>query len=87
MVVVTDGSSNDPKATIKEAKANNKAGITMYAVGIGNNLNNKELREIAGSKKRLVQKSSFQALINGFADIAADACNCKNLYNIYDICI
>ena len=79
IVVVTDGESNDPKLTIKEAKVNNKAGITTYAVGVGSNLNNAELKAIAGSEKRLIVKSSFQSLINGFADIAADACKGKKM--------
>ena len=74
IIVITDGKSNKPDETIKQAKKNNKADITSWAIGVGKRLNEEELKEIAGKDSRFIVKSSFASLINGFSGIAADAC-------------
>ena len=46
-VVVTDGRSNSPSATIAAAKRVHASNILTYAVGVGSNLNMDELNAIA----------------------------------------
>ncbi|KAK2171367.1 hypothetical protein NP493_1068g00015 [Ridgeia piscesae] len=48
-IVITDGESEDPVMTEKAAKVARDDGIIMFAVGVGNKANRKELVSIASS--------------------------------------
>ena len=58
-VVVTDGVSNSPTATVAAANNVHNAGIETFAVGVGSNVNNDELNAIASDP-------SFVSLLSGF---------------------
>ncbi|XP_064616192.1 uncharacterized protein LOC135480311 [Liolophura sinensis] len=46
-ILVTDGRSNDPTATVNAAERARKMKITMFAVGVGNNIDQSELNDVA----------------------------------------
>ena len=46
-IVLTDGKSNEPSQTVMEAMKAHDAGITMMAIGVGDNLDMNELEAIA----------------------------------------
>nr|KAG5710001.1 hypothetical protein BaRGS_030077 [Batillaria attramentaria] len=46
-VVITDGKSNDATETARAARECRSAGITMFAIGVGNRIPISELNEIA----------------------------------------
>jgi len=46
-IVITDGQSNDPTATMVEAKKAKDAGIVMFAIGLTDLINEDELKAIA----------------------------------------
>jgi glycerophosphoryl diester phosphodiesterase len=63
LIVLTDGQSSDPNATIAAANAARAAGITVIAVGIGAGPDNAELRGMASSIGLIFTPGSFEDLI------------------------
>nr|KAG5710519.1 hypothetical protein BaRGS_013165 [Batillaria attramentaria] len=61
-VVVTDGQSHDRRQTALEAKKAADANITVFAIGVGNNVEHAELEEIAGDAGRLYMCSNYHTL-------------------------
>ena len=68
LILLTDGQSTVPIETAKEAELIHKENITVYAVGIGNNVDMNELQIIASSPEQLYSVSNFDALQNILAD-------------------
>ena len=64
MVVITDGVSSNPEVTQREAEAAKKAGIYVFAVGVGQSVDAMELKGIASSPtdRFMFSVSSFHAL-------------------------
>ena len=46
-IVITDGLSHDEEATAREAREAQEQGIHMFSIGVGHNVDQKELRAIA----------------------------------------
>lgn len=63
-VVITDGISKNPPATIMEAKLAAKMGISMFAVGIGQKIAIKELEGIASTQNQVMAINDFSELRN-----------------------
>jgi uncharacterized protein YegL len=58
-IVLTDGQSNDPEATVLASTLLHQAGINVYAFGIGTGVNVEELTTIASSPLNVFQIASF----------------------------
>ena len=61
-IVITDGDSDNTTATRVEAEAAHKAGITMFAVGIGMAVNETELSSIASQVEFVFKVESCDGL-------------------------
>jgi len=61
--VITDGASTDPKKTVVSAMRTHDADITVFAIGVGKDLNIAELEIIASSPTCL-----YVALLQGFTE-------------------
>ncbi|XP_046341813.2 collagen alpha-6(VI) chain-like [Haliotis rufescens] len=61
-IVMTDGQSQDWEKTQKEAAKARDAGISMFAIGVGLNLSQKELLGIAGDQDRVFTVADYKAL-------------------------
>lgn len=86
-VVITDGRSNSYSATVLAAESAHDEDITLFAVGIGSNVNSNELTAIASD-------SSYVSTISGFdtsqfdaiqTTITNEACTSEYRYNIYTL--
>ena len=85
--MLTDGQSQDKSRTISAAKSARYSGIKMFAIGIGNSIDQNELRAIGSNgRKRKVGSSvfhlnSFSSLQSGsFRNMISDrACNGKHI--------
>ncbi|XP_076097610.1 collagen alpha-5(VI) chain-like isoform X1 [Mytilus galloprovincialis] len=62
VVVLTDGQSSSPSSTTSQAKQLHDTGATVFAIGIGSNVNTHELQTIADSPHHVYQVSGFDAL-------------------------
>lgn len=79
-VVVTDGRSNvNPDLTIPSAEALHEDSVTVFAVGVGRNINNDELNGIASSERFVILLSDFNLMeFSGLQRrISAEACISK----------
>lgn len=61
-VVITDGRSVSPKATVAEASLAKSEGITVIAVGVGTQIFTEELSQMATSPQKHFEVSDFSAL-------------------------
>ena len=61
-IILTDGKSNDPEETWKEAARAKKAGIHIIAIGVGAGAKKEELEDIASSAADVYQVTSFDML-------------------------
>lgn len=77
LIVLTDGMSNNYNKTITEAGKLRKQKLTVYAVGIGSNVNQKELNAIASDNDHMIIISSFDQLGNLAANITQTECKGK----------
>ncbi|XP_067664921.1 cartilage matrix protein-like [Haliotis asinina] len=64
-VVITDGQSKDTEATIAAAKAAHRAGIYVFAIGVGESVDQDELKDIASSPN-----SQFIFTVSDFAALS-----------------
>ena len=62
IIVFTDGESNDPFVTAKQAKLAHHMGINVFAIGIGEGPKMNELRAIASDDQYVFSVNSFEAL-------------------------
>ena len=74
-IVITDGDSDNKKATRVEAEAAHKAGITMFALGIGRKVDDTELGWIASQKDFMFNNLSFDELGTIASILSARICN------------
>lgn len=76
LVVITDGVSNDPAATIASAQAAAGAGIETFAVGIGSGISYAELLAIAGGdSSRVFTVDDFDGLTAELSSVSSAVCN------------
>ncbi|CAH1791712.1 unnamed protein product [Owenia fusiformis] len=75
-IVITDGKSRFPHKTIKEARLARKAGIFMFAIGVGQDVSNQELNAIASepSENFVFKVYNFRALDKIRELLAIKAC-------------
>lgn len=79
-VVVTDGQSNiNSSLTIPSAEALHGDGVTVFAVGVGGNINTNELNGIASSESFVILLSRFNLMefVGLQRRISAEACISK----------
>ena len=62
VMVFTDGESNEPKDTVKEAEKLHKVADRTYALGIGSGINYKELHDIASNDSFVGEMTDFAQL-------------------------
>ena len=61
-MLITDGKQS-VRANLSAASSGIKnKGVTVYAIGVGNNVKESELQNIASSKEHVLNISSFQEL-------------------------
>ncbi|XP_055863251.1 cartilage matrix protein-like [Biomphalaria glabrata] len=73
-LVITDGDSFNKTATAEEAKAARKSGIQMFAVGVGSQVGQTELRNIAGDMSRVSKVDNYGQLKNLIKSLANRTC-------------
>nr|BAK86420.1 BMSP [Mytilus galloprovincialis] len=61
-IVITDQTSTDTAATKREAEQAKKEGITLLTVGIGNNINPRELQGLSSSERFIHRTDNFNSL-------------------------
>ncbi|XP_078669871.1 collagen alpha-6(VI) chain-like [Branchiostoma floridae x Branchiostoma belcheri] len=71
-IVVTDGQSSDDVAAPSQAAQN--LGITMYAIGVGGNVDQAELNQIASTSQYVTTVADFDALDAQMDAITATVC-------------
>lgn len=77
VVVLTDGQSSSPSSTTSQAKQLHDTGATVFAIGIGSNVNTHELQTIADSPHHVYQVSGFDALNGIQYELNQAACASK----------
>ena len=81
MIVITDGSSENPAETIRQAQLAKADGIRIIAVGVGNNVFLEELQEIATNQQKLYRAPDFAALRGIESDIRNMICRGNFIYS------
>ncbi|KAL4224060.1 collagen [Mactra antiquata] len=78
-IVLTDGQSQDPKSTKAKAKLLHDAGISVFVIGIGNQVDKDELENIGSkpSKQYVFMIDDFDALSYIREELAVKACEVK----------
>ncbi|KAK2157693.1 hypothetical protein LSH36_186g01011 [Paralvinella palmiformis] len=61
-IVITDGESTYTDMTAYQAKLARQHGVTVFAVGVGHSVNEKELARIASSPEYVFEVDTFEAL-------------------------
>ncbi|KAK3082937.1 hypothetical protein FSP39_009509 [Pinctada imbricata] len=62
MMVITDGQSQDPRATAAAARRAHNAGVKTFAIGVGNRVKATEMDTIASDKNYVFHVSNYDAL-------------------------
>lgn len=76
LVVVTDGASNNPQATIDAADNARGTGMRIFAVGIGSGTSYAELLAIAGGDaSRVYTTNNYDGLTAQLGPLSAGVCN------------
>src|SRR5688572_4660382 len=76
-IVITDGDSNNPEETKKEAQLCHQEGIQVVAIGVGSNVGKTELQAIASRPDMVHSVESYAALEKLGLILAAKACGSK----------
>lgn len=79
LIVITDGSSENPAETINQARMAKDEGIRIMAVGIGNNVFKEELQQIATNERKFYTAPNFAALRGIESDIRNMVCRGKHV--------
>ncbi|XP_062619461.1 collagen alpha-1(XII) chain-like [Saccostrea cucullata] len=74
LIVMTDGMSNDAKATILQAQKLHRMNIETFAIGIGGGVNMAELKHIASDPQKVFTVTNFDALKTLEFEILEMAC-------------
>ncbi|XP_062621271.1 sushi, von Willebrand factor type A, EGF and pentraxin domain-containing protein 1-like isoform X4 [Saccostrea cucullata] len=73
-VVLTDGISKDEAKTRQAAKALKDMGVTMYAIGVTDIKNKKELNDIASGSEKVITFQSFSELAEKLESLVKLVC-------------
>ena len=73
-IVMTDGQSDYPQLTVQEAIMVRYSGITVFAIGIGDRVDDFELTMIASAPEYVFTVNSFDALVTIREMLAISAC-------------
>ena len=81
-IILTDGTSNSFNNTIQQAALLKQAGVTVFAIGVGN-INQKELQEIASqpSSSHMFVVNDFNALTQINGSLKQATCEGNNYFN------
>ena len=63
-MLITDGKQTGNADLSAASSGLKNKGVTVYAIGVGNNVDVLELRKIASSQKHVLNSPSFQELHN-----------------------
>ena len=76
IILITDGQSKDPNATLAVARAARQEGITLFAVGIGEGVDSGELHAVASqpSEDFVFMVDDFHSLSSKKMLLAARTC-------------
>ena len=77
MIVITDGQSQNPRATAAAADRVHKSGVKVFAIGIGNHVMKTELNAIASDKDHVFHVQNFDALHLLKEELQNKVCACK----------
>ena len=77
MIVITDGSSENPAETIRQARLAKEEGVRIMSVAVGNNVFVEELEQIASAKRKFYRAADFAALKGIEKDIQNMICRGK----------
>lgn len=75
MVVFTDGAPDDAETTISAAEHAKKSNITIFAVGIGDNIDEDNLKSMASQESFVIPVSSYEQLIQFIDKINSVTCS------------
>ena len=80
-IVLTDGLSRTPDVTAREAELARKVGIQIFAIGIGEGIDKRELMDIASkpTDKFFLHVDDFGSLLNIKLKLAARSCTVEPL--------
>lgn len=83
-IVLTDGKSNEPAKTAREAKLAQKYGIHVFAIGIGEDADLEELQAIASDpdENYVFQVSDYEALLKIYDIVAIKTCEGRPYANL-----
>ncbi|XP_046558693.1 collagen alpha-6(VI) chain-like [Haliotis rubra] len=73
-IVLTDGKSQEPELTEKQARITRDAGVEMFAVGIGRSVSEEELRNIAGVDDHVFTVTTYNLLGTIRSRLAFQSC-------------
>ena len=84
-ILLTDGYSQDERATQIEARASQNAHIEIYVIGIGKYIKKSELKAIANQphSKYLYYTPSYEALDHIRDDVIKQTCKSGNSCNFF----
>ena len=77
-IIITDGESEEPASTAEEALTARKKGIRLFAIGVGDKVNRKELYNIASSEDLVFTVDGYGALDSLRNILAWKACPGRN---------
>ena len=80
-IVLTDGHSNAGADVVTASEAARNLSIELFALGIGNGIDEDELLQIAGSQDRVFRIDNFTNINDARALITQGSCKC-NYYNV-----
>ena len=75
---MVDGDSSEPKKTASEALLAKEAGITLFAIGVGRQVNFPQLRDIASSPEYAFRVNNYEALESIKEKLAIKTCEGSN---------
>lgn len=80
LVVITDGVSTNPSLTIAAANTTASMGVRAFSVGIGNSINQQELRDIAGGNgSRVYTTNDYDELSEVLNPLSLQVCENESL--------
>jgi collagen type VI alpha len=77
VIVMTDGKSRNSSLTKQEANRLHRAGIKVFAIGIGNKIFKDELKNIASSPENVFTVVSFSVLDTILSQLKKSTCKGK----------
>lgn len=80
VIVITDGQSNDARATKAAAEELRVSGVTTYSIGVGNGIGEQELENIATDINHVFRVSDYNALQQVQLSLGVENCQGKHIH-------